>query len=293
MNTGQRTGPALALAALLTIGCYATWSSPIHPSAQGHHAELDNRPHQNAQGKAEEHNGEGDASLWIKTEKDPLAVYTLLLVIFTAVLAGVSGFQIYFLSRADKTARISADAAKTSADAATAAVKSAAQTDPAVLTVVIVSHTFGEATYRIIPPTNNGVSVTPISDILYVIRNYGNTAAVIRKVSNVIEMKTSAPSSASLKPYLYPITEYTIAPGGSLADRLRCGLSRPLMHEEATSIRSGTTWLWFCGQIIFDDIFGVTWQHTFVWQYDGTSGVLRHCYTPNHTTKVQSGADQA
>ncbi len=58
-------------------------------------------------------------SLWVPT--DPVGLYTLVLAVFTAVLALVSIFQGFILIRSDKTARISAEAAKRSADAAVAA----------------------------------------------------------------------------------------------------------------------------------------------------------------------------
>jgi hypothetical protein len=47
-----------------------------------------------------------------------LAAYTLWLAIFTGLLVVISGVQGYFLLRADKTARITANAAKLSAEAA-------------------------------------------------------------------------------------------------------------------------------------------------------------------------------
>jgi hypothetical protein len=49
--------------------------------------------------------------IWDKTWDDPVAFYTFVLSIFTALLAVVSGAQIAFLLRADKTARLSAEAA--------------------------------------------------------------------------------------------------------------------------------------------------------------------------------------
>jgi hypothetical protein len=55
-----------------------------------------------------------------ETADDRIARYTLWLAIFTGALVVVSGVQIAFLIRADKTARISANAAKTAADAAIA-----------------------------------------------------------------------------------------------------------------------------------------------------------------------------
>jgi hypothetical protein len=58
-------------------------------------------------------------SLWIPT--DSVGLYTLVLAAFTALLVGVSGWQGYFLLRADNTTRIAANAATKSANAAFAA----------------------------------------------------------------------------------------------------------------------------------------------------------------------------
>jgi hypothetical protein len=51
---------------------------------------------------------------------DSVGLYTLVLAVFTGLLVGVSGVQGYFLLRADKTARIAANAAALSAKAAIA-----------------------------------------------------------------------------------------------------------------------------------------------------------------------------
>jgi hypothetical protein len=60
-----------------------------------------------------------EETLWDKTTSDPIALYTFLLAIFTAGLAIASIFQGYFLIRADRTARLAADAAKEASDIAT------------------------------------------------------------------------------------------------------------------------------------------------------------------------------
>jgi hypothetical protein len=54
--------------------------------------------------------------IWQRTWDDPVAFYTFALGIFSLMLVVVSGTQIIFLIRADKTARITAEAAKQSAD---------------------------------------------------------------------------------------------------------------------------------------------------------------------------------
>lgn len=58
-------------------------------------------------------------SFWEKTVDDPVATFTAMLTVFTAVLAVVAIVQIYFLTKADNIARIAAEAAKASAIAAT------------------------------------------------------------------------------------------------------------------------------------------------------------------------------
>lgn len=54
-------------------------------------------------------------SFWQRTTSDPVALYTLVLAIFTGLLVIVSAIQGAFLLRADKTARITANAAAESA----------------------------------------------------------------------------------------------------------------------------------------------------------------------------------
>jgi hypothetical protein len=49
-------------------------------------------------------------TFWEKTTNDPVATFTAVLALFTVVLAVVSIVQIYFLTRADLNARISAKA---------------------------------------------------------------------------------------------------------------------------------------------------------------------------------------
>jgi hypothetical protein len=79
-------------------------------------------PHQTAEhqtfNKINE-NGDNVQSLWVPI--DSVGLYTLVLAVFTGLLVGVSGVQGYFLLRADKTARIAANAADLSARAAIAA----------------------------------------------------------------------------------------------------------------------------------------------------------------------------
>ena len=64
--------------------------------------------------------GRDFAIIWDRTWSDPVAFYTFVLSIFTGLLAIIALIQIGFLIRSNKTARITAEAAKQSADAAVA-----------------------------------------------------------------------------------------------------------------------------------------------------------------------------
>ena len=65
-------------------------------------------------------NEQPDATIWASTWDNPVAFYTFVLAVFTALLALLSLIQIGFLIRLGKTLRISAAAAKQASDAAMA-----------------------------------------------------------------------------------------------------------------------------------------------------------------------------
>jgi hypothetical protein len=97
----------LLAVAIFALGMVFESSRPSHQRQQ--HAASEQKPPD----KAAEHQHETQ-SLWIPT--DSVGLYTLVLAVFTGLLVAVSGFQGYFLLRSDRTARISAEAAKKSAD---------------------------------------------------------------------------------------------------------------------------------------------------------------------------------
>jgi hypothetical protein len=76
-----------------------------------------------ATGSADQHQpaktfGQRLSAIWERTWDDPVAFYTFVLGIFTALLAFISLIQIGFLFRTDKTSRIAANAADLNARAA-------------------------------------------------------------------------------------------------------------------------------------------------------------------------------
>ncbi len=108
--------PLFAALTGFAVGGSLVWS--IH---QPDHQQATAQTDQSAEQRAAEHQpaksfGERVAIIWDRTFEDAVAFYTFVLGIFTAALAIIAVIQIYFLNRADKTARISADAAKAAAD---------------------------------------------------------------------------------------------------------------------------------------------------------------------------------
>jgi hypothetical protein len=93
-------------------GGTVVWSSQPPPSAQ-----QNSTSDQRSENKGDAH-GTKTQSLWVPI--DSVGLYTLVLCVFTGILATVSIFQGVMLLRSDKTARIAANAAKQSADAAIA-----------------------------------------------------------------------------------------------------------------------------------------------------------------------------
>jgi hypothetical protein len=108
---------ALVVVVLIAMPCWGLCSSqepPKIPYAQQSNAATNAKSDDNKIAKSW---GERLSAIWDRTLDDPVAFYTFVLAIFTAVLAIVAFTQIGFLIRSDKTARVAADAAKLSADA--------------------------------------------------------------------------------------------------------------------------------------------------------------------------------
>jgi hypothetical protein len=200
-------------------------------------------------------------SLWVPT--DSVGLYTLVLAVFTAVLAGVSIFQGFLLLRADKTARIAADAAKRSADSAFAAER-------ARFFIVIESHNLSslvsnvEATGRILV---GGEKVS----IQYRFQNYGKTPGIIKELSLASAVAPSPVDPQSHRLLYKDFTEHMIGANGStktvtyFPERLPNGF-------EIQAIGKNATRFWFYGRLYYDDVFGNHQVHKFYFRSVRISG---------------------
>src|ERR1700730_6083225 len=99
--------PKIFLGAFLAVAIFAMgmlFASSFQPQSYKQTATAEQQP---SDKKIENH--AQTQSLWVPT--DSVGLYTLVLAVFTGLLTIVSAGQGYFLLRADKNARISAEAA--------------------------------------------------------------------------------------------------------------------------------------------------------------------------------------
>jgi hypothetical protein len=161
--------PEVAFGILLAVAIFAMgatlWSSH-YPSSDKQHTEANQHSATKSNDKTRE-----PQSLWIPT--DSVGLYTLVLCVFTGVLALVSIFQGVMLLRSDKTSRIAADAAKLNAQAVIAA-------EGAYIFVEICRQTVVD----IIKYMQDMPSVSPRPILIqYRFMNHGKTPAVIKEIS--------------------------------------------------------------------------------------------------------------
>jgi hypothetical protein len=123
-----------------------------------------------------------------RTAEQQIAYYTKWLAWFTGALVAVAGIQGYFLLRADKTARITADAAKQSADGLRDAERPHMVLSELKITGI-----------RRPPDSQGRVRLSVSTRIL----NYGRSPAHIKSFINLVVVGTeigSPPSMANLSP---------------------------------------------------------------------------------------------
>jgi hypothetical protein len=99
---------AFAICLIVLMFFYGSPSATPQPPQQQHAEE----------NKAVKNQGEAEKPFWEKATTDPVAAFTLFLVIFTAVLCAVGVIQLNMLTRAETVAEKTAQAAKDSAEVA-------------------------------------------------------------------------------------------------------------------------------------------------------------------------------
>jgi hypothetical protein len=113
--------------------------------------------------------------------------------------------------------------------------------------------------------------------VQYVFKNYGRTLAVIKEISHELRHWSRLPAEIKYSPIPALPKELAVVGGGS-SEPLQCVLSAPLSAEAATSVRTGDSFLWLIGRVVFDDAFGREREHRFLYRYRVGAGFQPYRY---------------
>jgi hypothetical protein len=217
---------------------------------------------------------------------DRIARYTFWLAVLTGCLVGVAGFQGYFLLRADKTARISANAAIEAANAAKRNADALISSERAHLYVIVdrsnlydsiefVSHVNlaskdGSGTW------DDDATITTRPIVSFFFKNLGKTAAVVTEIGyqliQGVENQRIFDYEMALATLLRPVVD-----GSAETDTVDCGLKDSVFRvRDARAAMDGSRPLYFYGYIAYVDSFNR--QHTYFWRHQnlGATFVMVH-----------------
>lgn len=265
----RNRGPLLGLAFFLCLGGFSIYKTSTEPSKyrsyQTRTYDTDQKTTQNNPFNI----------FWEWSTHDAITFFTFVLSIFTGALVVVSFIQIRFLIRADKTARISADAAFLQARAAVAAELS----EFLIGKIDLVP-------YPDAPPGQSDVIVAPgplqqsEMRVVVTVKNLGRTRSRMNELC--VEWLVVDRTSPNINP------DPPLAP----AYNNRLGISHIFANDELMSLKwSGETnsiiyitdeqrrainanaaWLWIYGSIRYSDFLKDEYEIGFAAHWEATAG---------------------
>jgi hypothetical protein len=206
--------------------------------------------------------GERFSVIWNRTWEDPVAFYTFILGIFTALLAIVSATQIVFLVRTDKITRVSARAAQQSADAL-----------PAIERAYVFLHV-NSARHRLKPIETMGPAprILPVEslNIHFHFINHGKTPAVLTELrAGVKRQADDLPPDAWTQLSTANLSMNVVAGGDTFPkDGYRVADREPITDTDGDAILEGKLFAYFFGRVAYQDVFGTDHVTQFCWRLD-------------------------
>lgn len=211
------------------------------------------------------------SSIWDSTWDEPVVFYAFVLAVLTGVLALVSFVQGIFLFRADKTARISAEAANRSARAAIG-IKLP------IIRVKLDSLSLGK--------TSDGEDVSVYQAFIY---NLGETKAFPVEILYGFTIGDVLPARAAYQ-FLAKFSINEIIepkPNIETPTSIQLPMSAPLKSGDSQKISAGN-YLWFFGHLRYRDFMDEmrTQGFCFRWAYVGSGVDWRVDETPAYNQKT-------
>lgn len=201
---------------------------------------------------------------------DPVAFFTAVLASLTLILAIVGVFQIIYLNRADKTARLAAEAAKASADAL--------QVSERANVIEKLEGTMNmDSLYRSGESFPNSPSMETAPQPVAIgttafFKNYGKTPAIILSYSIEPFISEEIPrfSSDALVAVDFQtkrLVDYVIEAQGS-TEEIPISRVVPTSWSQSNLLASRKLNVWFVGHVTYIDVFDTVRTREFAWLYD-------------------------
>jgi len=243
-----------ALMAVLLLAGFAFAQSSQSPPKEQHQTATQQTPAASAEEKQPPKSfGQSLAIIWARTWEDPVAFFTFALACLTGALVVVSLMQGYFLLRADRTARLAAEAADSSARAAIALQLPLIRIKPEKLER-LEGHTCGD-----------DFEECSVSSVI--ISNLGSTRAFPTEIlygwnlgDDVLPKEPSYRYSER-----FPIN-FFIEPDPKTTPRKILTMGMPLEAGQWFQICLGN-YCWFYCALLYTDFMGEPHSHGFCWRW--------------------------
>ena len=188
-----------------------------------------------------------------------LVVYTKELAIFTGLLFAVSAIQGFFVYRADRTARISANAARDSARALTA-------TERAHIFLTVAKH------HIEVRPVNTQYTTAPAAPLSVRINvtNYGKTPAVLREMQiGFKRLEQELPDDAWAEIPRFDFRKDVLGAGESLSEKdwWMTDPDKNMNPVVGDLLQAGGLSIYFFGHVTYEDVFGEDRELQFCWRW--------------------------
>jgi hypothetical protein len=234
----KNRGAAWALAAVLLLACYATWlsfsSKPTEAPAKQERAD---------QPKTKSAEDSQEKGFWDRTTSDPVSLFTLVLAVSTGVLGAVAIIQIRYLANADRTALITANAAKAAAEAASQQATVMVDIELPILMIVDVE----------VAGRGEAIKIT--------IGNYGRTPAIIAADCLDFRLaKALPPKPRYTFDSIFPVWRDKVV---ERRETFWFGRKLSLDEAEWEAVRIGEAILWVFGYIDYLDFRKTGWREGF------------------------------
>ena len=199
---------------------------------------------------------------------------------FAAIVIAISTWTLWRSSeKMWGVANTAANAAKRSADALVAAEQSQLL---AICEVSNITHILGEIG-KSDHAGSGEIAVGERASVQYVLKNYGKTPAVLKEISHDLQHWDHPPDELRYLPIRIMPKERAVVAGGS-SEPLQCILAAPLTAAAAATIRTGDSFLWLYGRVVYDDAFGREREHRFLYRYRVGYGFQPYYYKDYNTT---------